>query len=104
MNTSIDPTDKALSDIGLSASDASRDSQVEPAEPVIPTPEPTEQVALSEPQRQALDRLNQHDATVTDAAAFAGVHRGTFYRWVDTNPNFRALYTTWLRQQQRAGE
>jgi hypothetical protein len=99
MSTSIDPTDKTVSDIGLSASDASRDSQAEPA---IPTPE--QQVALSEPQRQAIDRLNQQDATVTDAAAFAGVNRSTFYRWVDANPIFRALYTTWLRQHQRAGE
>jgi hypothetical protein len=103
VNTSHDLQDKALTDIGLSASDASRDSQVEP--PAISTSEPSEQeAALSEPQRQALERLNQPNATVTAAAAVADVHRGTFYRWVDTNPTFRALYTTWLRQQQRAGE
>jgi len=104
MDASVDTSDKALSDIGLSGSDASRDSHTEPAEATIPTPEQPERIALSEAQRQAIDRLNQQDATVIDAAASAGVHRSTFYRWVDNDPNFRALYTAWLQQLQRAGD
>jgi hypothetical protein len=99
MSISTDPQHKSLPDIGLSASPASRDSQAEPA---TLTPEP--QVLLSDPQRHALEWLNQKNATVSDAAEFAGVSRSTFYNWVDTDPNFRALYMAWLRQHARVGE
>jgi hypothetical protein len=99
MDTSPDPQDTAVPDLGLAASPASRDVQAEPAIPTVEQP-----ALLSPAQRQAWDRLNQPDATVTDAAAFAGVSRTQFYRWVDTDPTFRALYTAWQQQQQRAGE
>jgi hypothetical protein len=99
MSTSTDPQHKSVAEIGLSASPASRDSQAEPA-----TPTPEEQVLLSDSQRHALEWLNQKNATVSDAAEFAGVSRSTFYRWVDSDPNFRALYTAWLRQHARLGD
>ena len=105
MDTSHDLQATAAPDLGLSAPPASPDVQAEPALPTPPTPPAAEPlVVLSPAQRQAWDRLNQPDATVTDAAAFAGVSRTQFYRWVDTDPTFRALYTAWLEQQQRAGE
>jgi hypothetical protein len=100
MNTSNDPQHKPVPDIGLSASPSSQDSQ--PAKPETETPE--KPVVLSEPQRQALEWLNEENATVSDAAKFAGVSRTMFYKWVDTDPNFRALYTAWLRQQKRASD
>jgi hypothetical protein len=100
MSTSTPPQVKSGPDIGLSASRASRDSQAEPA-----TPTPSQPVDLSDSQRQALEWLNdQTNPTVTDAAEFAGVSRTTFYRWVDTDPTFRALYMAWLRQQKRVGD
>jgi hypothetical protein len=96
MNTSPDHQHKPSQDIGLSASTASRDTQATPASdpPVV----------LTEPQRQALEWLSEKNATVGDAAEFAGVSRSTFYRWVDSDPNFRALYMAWLRQQERVSD
>jgi hypothetical protein len=102
MSTSPDPQHKSLPDIGLSASPASPDSQ--PADPSTPTPDESQLLLLSGPQRHALEWLNQKNATVSDAAEFAGVSRSTFYHWVDTDPNFRALYLAWLRQHARVGD
>src|SRR4051794_27289838 len=101
MSTSIDSDPKSPLGIGLSASPASRDTQATTA---TPTPAPDPPVELSEPQRQALEWLNQKDATVSDAVEFAGVSRSRFYHWVDNDRNFRAIYMTWLRQQGRVGD
>jgi hypothetical protein len=105
MNTSIDPDPKSSADIGLTASPASRDIQAGTAPPApTPAPTPDRPVEFSEPQQQVIEWLNQKDATVSDAVEFAGVSRTTFYNWVDTDPNFRAIYMTWLRQQGRVGD
>src|SRR5436309_3436438 len=95
MDTSNDPQHNSPTELGLSASTASADSPLQP-----PPPEPV----LDEQQRRALEWLNEPDATVIDAAEFAGVSRSTFYRWVDNDPNFRVLYLAWLQKQMRASD
>jgi hypothetical protein len=102
MDTSTDPQHNSSPDLGLSASAASPESQLQPR--LQPPPEPPSP-ALDEAQRHALEWLNdEKDATVTDAAEFAGVSRTTFYKWVDRDPDFRLLYLAWLQKQTRVGD
>jgi hypothetical protein len=63
------------------------------------------QVVLSEPQRRALEwLLSEEGATVKDAAEFAGVARSTVSRWLNSDPDFKAIYETWLAHQRQMND
>src|SRR5437899_2039273 len=49
---------------------------------------------LSQKQQAALAEL-QRGATFKGAAEAAGVNRVTLYRWVKSDPSFRAAYNAW---------
>ncbi len=55
------------------------------------------QVALSDPQEMALEWL-MNGGTVVDAAQYAGVCRQTIFRWLSSDPDFRAVFDNWREQ------
>ena len=102
MSISNPTKDKEPVEIGLSASPASRDSH---AEPLASNELAQLALVLSEPQRQALEwLLTEENATVKDAAEFAGVTRATVSRWLNHDPNFRAAFEQWKRNQETVNE
>ena len=53
---------------------------------------------LGQPQQTALAAL-KGGKSFPQAAEVAGVSRATVYRWVQTDPRFRAAYNQWQRDQ-----
>jgi transposase len=52
---------------------------------------------LTVPQHAVLSLLASGQS-VSAAAESAGIHRGTVYRWLSADPNFKAAYTAWRRE------
>lgn len=60
--------------------------------------------ALTEPQRQALNKMAA-GRSIKAVARDVGVHRNTIYNWLNDDPNFRAAYNAWrleLEESARA--
>jgi hypothetical protein len=53
-------------------------------------------LALSPPQRTAIERLTSEQTVVSSAAA-AGVSRSTLHRWMKEDATFQAAYNAWQR-------
>src|SRR5437764_191730 len=104
MGTSTNTKHNPSANRELSAPSQAPDNQLQPQQPQLQPPEAPVAV-LDDAKRNALEWLNnEKNATVSDAAEFAGVSRSTFYHWVDHDPQFRLLYLTWLQQHQRIGD
>lgn len=75
-----------------------REDQLSGQEEQPPQPE------LSGTQLTALGAISD-GSSFQEAAKAAGVHRATVYRWLQSDPHFRAAYNTWqheLRESARA--
>lgn len=57
--------------------------------------------SLSEEQQQALGLVTQ-GVSIREAGKQLGMHRGTIYRWLKTDPHFRAAYNAWQLEQQES--
>ena len=56
---------------------------------------------LSVPQHKALSLLAQ-GITIREAAKQIGIARQTLYRWVQSEPRFRAAYNAWQEEQRES--
>lgn len=81
-----------------------RESQ--PAEGVTMAP-PARKVArrlsesLTDEQQRALGLITQ-GISIREAGEQLGIHRGTVYRWLKSDPYFRAAYNAWQLEQQES--
>lgn len=58
--------------------------------------------ALTEQQEKALDALREGHS-FAEAAKQAEIGRATLYRWVQSNPPFKAAYNAWQREVAESG-
>ena len=56
---------------------------------------------LPQEQRLALG-LMTIGKPIREAAEMAGVNRGTVYRWIKSDPQFRAAYNAWQLEQRES--
>lgn len=57
--------------------------------------------SLSEEQQRALGLVTQ-GVSIREVGKQLGMHRGTIYRWLKTDPHFRAAYNAWQLEQQES--
>lgn len=57
--------------------------------------------SLSDEQQRALGMVTQ-GISIRDAGQQLGIHRGTIYRWLKTDPYFRAAYNAWQLEQKES--
>jgi hypothetical protein len=57
--------------------------------------------SLSDEQQRALGLVTQ-GVSIREAGKQLGMHRGTIYRWLKTDPHFRAAYNAWQLEQQES--
>jgi predicted DNA-binding protein (UPF0251 family) len=57
--------------------------------------------SLSEDQKRALGLVTQ-GVSIKEAGQQLGIHRGTIYRWLQTDPYFRAAYNAWQLEQKES--
>jgi hypothetical protein len=57
--------------------------------------------SLSDEQQRALGLVTQ-GVSIREAGQQLGMHRGTIYRWLKTDPHFRAAYNAWQLEQQES--
>jgi hypothetical protein len=57
--------------------------------------------SLSDEQQRALGLVTQ-GISIREAGQQLGMHRGTIYRWLKTDPHFRAAYNAWQLEQQES--
>jgi hypothetical protein len=82
------------------SNDPSRPEQSPSA--ATPAVEPILPVSLPPQQETALELL-RNGASLSDAARDAGVDRRTLYRWLHSNPVFRAAYNQWQNEVYEYG-
>ena len=57
--------------------------------------------SLSEDQQRALGLLTE-GTPIREVGQQLGIHRGTIYRWLKSDPYFRAAYNAWQLEQQES--
>lgn len=68
-----------------------------PAPVQVTATKPTPAGELSDQQKMTLAEINMGQP-LRKAATAAGVHRATVYRWIKTDPAFRAAYNAWEQE------